>query len=50
MRQVGSSRGLDALEKRKKISYFCRESNQDSLVVQPIYYTDYAIIIIIIWH
>jgi hypothetical protein len=28
---------------KKKISYVCRESNQDSLVVQPTYYTDYTI-------
>lgn len=38
---MGQSRGLDALEKKKKIPYVCRESNQDSLVVQLIYYTDY---------
>jgi hypothetical protein len=41
--KVGPSGGLDTLEKKKKISYVCRVSNQDSLVVQPIYYADYAI-------
>jgi len=40
-RQGGPQQGYGRF--RKKIPYVCWESNQDSLVVQPIYYTDCGI-------